>query len=97
MHLRLFRHKTQRREFDDRHQPGERRLEGGNSENQRCAVAPTGAAAARSRETESEWPWWLSSQTTKAAASGRGSDDEADVGRRWSLQQDETTSWPVSG
>src|SRR5262245_43177616 len=101
MHLRLLRHKAPQHEVEDGHQPNRKRLESGTSEHQRRVVAPMAAATARSREAEagSEWPWWLSLPATGAGATGRGSDDDADLGRRWSLQQDESddpTSLPAA-
>ena len=98
MYLRRFLLRTQRREFVDMFQPNEEPLESGNSGHERH-ISQTGAPAAGIREIESEWPWWLSSPTTGAAAPSRGSDGESDIARRWSLQQDETdepTSLPAA-
>ena len=99
MYLRRFRLKTHRHEFVDRLQPNEEAARERNSGHERHIVAPTGPPATGMRETETEWPWWLSSQTTGAAAPSRGSDGESDIARRWSLQQDETdepTSLPAA-
>src|SRR5262249_52054573 len=91
MNLNLFRQKTRRRELEDRHQPNAQSLQNVSSGPQVRVVAPAGAAGTRFEESESEtvaeWPWWLSSPNP-GAPSGRGWDGD-DVGRRWSLQQDE--------
>jgi hypothetical protein len=89
MHLRLFRHTTRRREFDEEHQP-RKRPESTDNGRQRRVVAPTGAVAMRTREAESEWPWWLSSPTSESASWGPGLAGEVDAGRRWSLRQDDS-------
>lgn len=98
MHLHLFKHTTRRRKFENEHQPNNR-PERTSFGRHRPDVAPTSATATPLSEAESEWPWWLSSPTTEAAPSDPGSDAEADVGRRWSLRQDdsdEPTSPPAA-
>jgi hypothetical protein len=93
----LFRLKTRRPEHDEAHQPKRTRLESGESRERADPVASTGVAAAPPRDTESEWPWWLSSPTEDA--SNPGPDDAEDIGRRWSLEYDESdepTSLPAA-
>jgi hypothetical protein len=97
MHLRLLRHKTGQHDLEEEHEATGTCLDSSVSGHERRVVVPTGAAIARLREAEPEWPWWLSSPATDVAEGG--SNGEADVGRRWSLQQDETdepTSLPAA-
>jgi hypothetical protein len=71
-------HIRRRRKFDDERQPNRKRREGRESGDRPDVVGFTGAAAARTNEPDSEWPWWLSLPTREVGRPLSAQDDESD-------------------
>jgi hypothetical protein len=92
-------HIRRKRKFDDERQPNRKRREGRESGDRPDVVGSTGAAAMRTNEPDSEWPWWLSLPTTEGDPASRVSDGPWEVGRPLPAQDDESdqpTSLPAA-
>jgi hypothetical protein len=93
MRLNFFRIKTRRHQFEDEHQPKTKTRLRGESGDRPHVVAPTRPAATTLREPDTQWPSWLSSQTTRV------SDRALQAGQTLPVEQeesDEPTSLPAA-
>jgi hypothetical protein len=93
MRLNFFRIKTRRHEFEDEHQPNENSRLRGESGDRPHVVAPTSPAATSLEEPDTQWPSWLSSQTTRVSDRALQADQTSPVEQE---ESDEPTSSPAA-
>ena len=82
MRINFFRLRTRRHELEDDHQPKAKSGSGGESGDRPHVVAPRPGVTTL-REPDTQWPSWLSSQTTRV------SDRALQAGQTLPVEQEE--------
>jgi hypothetical protein len=93
MRLNFFRLKTRRHEFEDEHQPNTKIRLRGESGDRPHLAAPTGPAATSLKEPDTQWPSWLSSETTRVSDRALQTGQTSPVEHE---ESDEPTSLPAA-